>query len=189
LTHLDLQITTIESELLQINRQLTIFSRFGQGQANCNGCAGGRRGDDCGRCTETKRILPIKAQLEETLKELNQEKSAEAIVTLLEQPELLEQPPLIIEPVSQQDNSLRNALLLGGGYTAISIMPLVTRQANQGRFFVTATEPPDWLDGDLWSDTTTNILKLNNSGTAEAVGGSITIDTKTQTVENWLFTL
>ena len=48
-------------------------------------------------------------------------------------------------------------------------MPLVTRQANQGNLFKTATEPPDWLDGDLWSDTTANQLKLNNSGTAEGV--------------------
>ena len=52
-------------------------------------------------------------------------------------------------------------------------MPLVTRQANQGRFFVEDTEPTDWLDGDLWSDTTANLLKLNNNGTAENVGRSI----------------
>jgi len=49
-------------------------------------------------------------------------------------------------------------------------MPLVTRQANQGRLFVTATEPADWLDGDLWSDTTANTLKLNVTGTATAIG-------------------
>jgi len=52
-------------------------------------------------------------------------------------------------------------------------MPLVTRQANQGRLFVEDTEPTDWLDGDLWSDITANILKRNNSGTAENVGRSI----------------
>ena len=52
-------------------------------------------------------------------------------------------------------------------------MPLVTRQANQGNLFKQDTEPPDWQDGDLWSDTTANVLKLNNSGTAEAVGKSI----------------
>ena len=51
-------------------------------------------------------------------------------------------------------------------------MPLVTRQANQGNLFKQATEPPDWLNGDLWSDTTDNILKLNNNGTAENVGRS-----------------
>jgi len=49
-------------------------------------------------------------------------------------------------------------------------MPLVTRQANQGRFFVTATEPPDWLDGDLWSDTTANLLKLNVAGSPVTIG-------------------
>lgn len=48
-------------------------------------------------------------------------------------------------------------------------MPLVTRQANQGRFFVEDTEPTDWLDGDLWSDTTNNVLNRNNNGTSEAV--------------------
>jgi len=52
-------------------------------------------------------------------------------------------------------------------------MPLVTRQANQGRFFVTATEPADWLDGDLWSDTTANLLKLNVGGTAVTIGRNI----------------
>jgi len=48
-------------------------------------------------------------------------------------------------------------------------MPLVTRQANQGRLFVEDTEPADWLDGDLWSDTTANILNRNDNGTAVAV--------------------
>jgi len=49
-------------------------------------------------------------------------------------------------------------------------MPLVTRQADRGQVFNTPTEPPNWLDGDLWSDTTANILKLNDGGTAEDVG-------------------
>ena len=49
-------------------------------------------------------------------------------------------------------------------------MPLVTRQANQGNLFKQATEPPDWQDGDLWSDTTVNRLKLNNNGTADEIG-------------------
>jgi len=52
-------------------------------------------------------------------------------------------------------------------------MPLVTRQANQGRFFVESTEPADWLDGDLWSDTTNNILNRNDNGTAVIVSNSI----------------
>ena len=51
-------------------------------------------------------------------------------------------------------------------------MPLVTRQANQGNLFKTATEPPDWLDGDLWSNTTSNKLNLNVGGTAIEIGKS-----------------
>jgi len=51
-------------------------------------------------------------------------------------------------------------------------MPLVTRQANQGNLFNQATEPPDWLDGDLWSDTTANIVKNNVGGTATDIGKS-----------------
>ena len=49
-------------------------------------------------------------------------------------------------------------------------MPLVTRQANQGNLFKQATEPPDWLDGDLWSDTTNNIVNFNNEGNVEEIG-------------------
>ena len=52
-------------------------------------------------------------------------------------------------------------------------MPLVTRQANQGNLFSQDVVPPNWLDGDLWSDTTANKLKLNNGGTAETIGRSI----------------
>jgi len=53
-------------------------------------------------------------------------------------------------------------------------MPLVTRQVNQGRLFVETTEPTStWLDGDLWSDTTANKLKLNDTGTAVNVERSI----------------
>ena len=52
-------------------------------------------------------------------------------------------------------------------------MPLVTRQANQGNLFKQATEPPDWLDGDLWSDTTDGALKLNVGGTATTVATSL----------------
>ena len=47
-------------------------------------------------------------------------------------------------------------------------MPLVTRQVNQGNVFNVATEPTNWLDGDLWIDIGQNppILKLNDNGTA-----------------------
>ena len=50
-------------------------------------------------------------------------------------------------------------------------MPLVTRQANQGNLFNQDTEPSNWLDGDLWSDTslTPPVLKINNNGTAVIV--------------------
>jgi len=52
-------------------------------------------------------------------------------------------------------------------------MPLVTRQANQGRLFVEDLVPAEILDGDLWSDTTANILKRDNNGTVEEVRRSI----------------
>jgi len=48
-------------------------------------------------------------------------------------------------------------------------MPLVTRSSVSGRIFKQSLEPTDWLDGDLWVDTDTSILSVNNSGTAEAV--------------------
>lgn len=48
-------------------------------------------------------------------------------------------------------------------------MPLVTRQVNQGNLFKEATEPAQWEDGDLWSDTTANKLKINNNGTAVTI--------------------
>ena len=48
-------------------------------------------------------------------------------------------------------------------------MPLVTRRANQGNLFKQDTEPPDWLNGDLWSDTAANLLKRNNNGASQTV--------------------
>ena len=46
-------------------------------------------------------------------------------------------------------------------------MPLVTRQANQGNLFVQDTEPTgSWNDGDLWVDTDTGQLSVNEDGTA-----------------------
>lgn len=50
-------------------------------------------------------------------------------------------------------------------------MPLVTRTASQGNLFLQATEPTEWLNGDLWSDITANVLKLNVLGTATEIGG------------------
>ena len=52
-------------------------------------------------------------------------------------------------------------------------MPLVTRQVNQGNLFKTALEPPDWQDGDLWSDTTDNVLKINVGGASVIIGRTI----------------
>jgi len=46
-------------------------------------------------------------------------------------------------------------------------MPLVTRQANQGNLFVTAEEPDGWNTGDIWVDTDTLQVSINNNGTAE----------------------
>jgi len=48
-------------------------------------------------------------------------------------------------------------------------MPLVTRSGIRG-IFVEATEPSEWLDGDVWSDTTANIVKNNVGGTATDIG-------------------
>ncbi len=48
-------------------------------------------------------------------------------------------------------------------------MPLVTRQVNQGNLFLEATEPAQWQNGDVWSDTTSNSLKINVDGTAQSV--------------------
>lgn len=51
-------------------------------------------------------------------------------------------------------------------------MPLVTRQANQGNLFKQTVEPPNWENGDLWSDISTAppILKINDNGTATEIG-------------------
>ena len=48
-------------------------------------------------------------------------------------------------------------------------MPLVTRSSVSGRIFKQADEPTDWLNGDLWVDTDTAILSVNNNGTGEEV--------------------
>ena len=52
-------------------------------------------------------------------------------------------------------------------------MPLVTRNVQQANLFKLATEPTNWQDGDLWSDTTANLLKLNVGGTAVGVAVSM----------------
>lgn len=51
-------------------------------------------------------------------------------------------------------------------------MPLVSRTSNQGNLYKQALEPSGWLDGDIWSDTTTNSVKNNVGGTATAIGAS-----------------
>jgi len=38
-----------------------------------------------------------------------------------------------------------------------------------GSLFVSDTEPPGWEDGDLWSDTLLNEVKVNVGGTATLV--------------------
>jgi 6-phosphogluconolactonase (cycloisomerase 2 family) len=62
-------------------------------------------------------------------------------------------------------------------------MPLVTRFSNQGNLFKESTEP-NWTDGDLWSDTTDESLKINVNGTAENVGQTTETHTFT-TAETW----
>ena len=47
--------------------------------------------------------------------------------------------------------------------------PLVTRQANQGVVFRQATEPSEWLNGDLWIDTDDGSIFVNVSGTATPI--------------------
>jgi hypothetical protein len=51
-------------------------------------------------------------------------------------------------------------------------MPQVTRFALQGNFFKQDTEPNDWVDSDLWADTSQSppVLNINNNGTALAIG-------------------
>lgn len=49
-------------------------------------------------------------------------------------------------------------------------MPLVTRQANQGNLFVEPDEPQTWSNGDLWVESDTADVFVNDSGTAEDVG-------------------
>lgn len=49
-------------------------------------------------------------------------------------------------------------------------MPLVTRTTQQGNLFRTATEPPNWQNGDLWVDTDDGKVYVNVSGTATELG-------------------
>lgn len=49
-------------------------------------------------------------------------------------------------------------------------MPLVTRNTEQGNVYRTDTEPPNWLNGDIWVDTDDSTMYVNNGGTAEVVG-------------------
>jgi len=53
-------------------------------------------------------------------------------------------------------------------------MPLVTRQANQGRLFVDDTEPASWVNGDMWVDTSVSppLSKINDAGTATSLIGA-----------------
>ena len=52
-------------------------------------------------------------------------------------------------------------------------MVLVTRSSNQGNLYKQALIPTNWLDGDIWSDTTTNTVKVNVNGTATEIGVSL----------------
>ena len=48
-------------------------------------------------------------------------------------------------------------------------MPLVTRQSNQGNLFVQSAEPATSNNGDLWVDSDTAQLSVNNDGTFERI--------------------
>ena len=67
-------------------------------------------------------------------------------------------------------------------------MPLVTRSSTSGNLFVDVTEPPGWLDGELWSDTSQSppALNINDDGTATGIGGLdiANISARTSTSEN-----
>lgn len=49
-------------------------------------------------------------------------------------------------------------------------MPLVTRTAVSGNIFRQTTEPPDWLNGDIWVDTDNSQCFVNLAGTALQFG-------------------
>lgn len=72
-------------------------------------------------------------------------------------------------------------------------MVLVTRSANQGNLYNQETEPPDWLDGDVWVKTSTGLAYTNVSGTATEISTPPTEDTNievngvTLTLREWLF--
>ena len=53
-------------------------------------------------------------------------------------------------------------------------MPLVTRTAVSGNVYRQATEPSDWLNGDLWIDTDNGQAYVNVNGTATLVQFSVT---------------
>lgn len=48
-------------------------------------------------------------------------------------------------------------------------MPLVSRTSNQGNLFKESSEPAGWQDADLWTDSTNNVLYINDGGTARKV--------------------
>ena len=53
-------------------------------------------------------------------------------------------------------------------------MPLVTRTAVSGNVYRQATEPSDWLNGDLWIDTDNGQAYVNVNGTATPMQFSVT---------------
>ena len=48
-------------------------------------------------------------------------------------------------------------------------MPLVTRSSTNGNIFNQTAEPPNWSNGDLWSDNDNAVLNINDNGTAVPV--------------------
>lgn len=71
-------------------------------------------------------------------------------------------------------------------------MPLVTRNSARSSVFRQATEPVDWIDGDLWVDTSQNppLVKVNDNGTATSLIGAnslITISGNSLELYKWLF--
>lgn len=81
-------------------------------------------------------------------------------------------------------------------------MPLVTRTAVSGNVYRQATQPTDWINGDLWVDTDNGLLYVNINGTATAIvptqtasraivsdaGGALASSTTTSTQIGYLST-
>lgn len=49
-------------------------------------------------------------------------------------------------------------------------MPLVTSSSVQGNLYRQATQPANWVNGDVWVDTDDGVIYTNNNGTSKEIG-------------------